>query len=168
MGVLALNLPGRSPEETSQAKIARAMAAGPDSIARNARIIDGEGDGKIVVLREGNNGWTCIPDHPGIVGHGAMCLDQPAVQWATDLLSHKPKPTNSQPGIVYMLQGGTDWSATNPGARSGTPFKEPPHWAIVWPFDPQQTGLPDQPKSTGTWIMYAGTPYAHLMINQKP
>jgi hypothetical protein len=38
----------------------------------------------------------------------------------------------------------------------------------LWPFDPQATGLSDRPKNTGTWVMWAGTPYAHLMINQKP
>ena len=46
--------------------------------------------------------------------------------------------------------------------------KEPPHWALIWPFDPKQVGLSDRPKETGTWVMYAGTPYAHLMINQQP
>ena len=36
------------------------------------------------------------------------------------------------------------------------------------PFDPKSTGLSDKPKQTGSWIMWAGTPYAHLMVNQKP
>jgi len=35
-------------------------------------------------------------------------------------------------------------------------------------FDPKQAGLSDTPKESGTWVMYAGTPYAHLMINQQP
>ncbi len=73
-----------------------------------------------------------------------------------------------QPGIMYMLAGGTDWSATDPYATSGTPIKEPPHWMIMWPFDAKATGLSAEAKDTGTWIMWAGTPYAHLMINQKP
>jgi hypothetical protein len=38
---------------------------------------------------------------------------------------------------------------------------------MLWPFDPATTGLPTAPKQTGTW-MYAGTPWAHLMINQRP
>ncbi len=67
-----------------------------------------------------------------------------------------------------MLAGGSDWSATDPNATSGAPINEPPHWMIMWPFDPTITGLPTAPKQTGTWIMYAGTPWAHLMINQRP
>ena len=90
------------------------------------------------------------------------------MQWAMDWMGHKEKPTNTQPGIIYMLAGGTDWSATDPWASSGTPIQEPPHWMIMWPFDPKTSGLPTEAKQTGTWIMWAGTPYAHLMINQKP
>ena len=87
---------------------------------------------------------------------------------ATDLIAHKPKPTNTRPGILYMLAGGMSQSATDPWATNGTPVKEPPHWSLIWPFDPKEAGLSDKPKDTGTWVMYAGTPYAHLMTNQKP
>ena len=79
----------------------------------------------------------------------------------------QPKPTNTKPGIAYMLAGGTDWSATDPFATKGTPIKEPPHWMILYPV-PNSSGLPTKPKNTGTWIMYAGTPWAHLMVNGKP
>ena len=67
-----------------------------------------------------------------------------------------------------MLSGGTDWIGSDPNATSGTPIKEPSHWMIMWPFDLATTGLPTTPQQTGTWIMHAGTPWAHLMINQKP
>jgi hypothetical protein len=155
-------------EESKEAKINRAMSAGPPSIAKDAKITDMDDKGNMVTLREGNNGWVCMPGHPDRVGDVAMCLDGPAMQWAQDLLGHKEKPSNTRPGIMYMLAGGTDWSATDPWATSGTPIKEPPHWMIMWPFDPKTSGLPTEPKQTGTWIMWAGTPYAHLMINQKP
>ena len=78
------------------------------------------------------------------------------------------EPTNTQPGFDYMLAGGTYRIATDPYATSGTPFKEGPRWIILWPFDSATTGLPTQFKQTGTWIMWAGTPYSHLMINQRP
>jgi hypothetical protein len=42
-----------------------------------------------------------------------------------------------------------------------------PHWMIMWPFDPKTSGLPKANRSNGTWIMWSGTPYAHLMINGK-
>jgi hypothetical protein len=154
--------------ETMQAKIKRALSAAPPNVAKAAKVVDMDGQGKITVLREGTNGFTCFPGHPGVVGDVAMCADAPSMQWVSDLMSHKSKPTNTEPGVIYMLAGGTDWSATDPSATSGTPIKEPPHWMIMWPFDPATTGLPTTPKQTGTWIMYAGTPWAHLMINQHP
>jgi hypothetical protein len=155
-------------DETKEAKIARAMAAGPPEIAKDARIVDQDEHGTETVLREGTNGFTCFPGHPGAVGDDAQCMNAAALRWQRDFLALKPKPTNTEPGIVYMLSGATDWSASDPNATSGNPIKEPPHWMIMWPFDPKTSGFGSEAKQTGTWIMYAGTPWAHLMINQKP
>ena len=46
--------------------------------------------------------------------------------------------------------------------------KEPPHWMVIWPFDSASTGIPTKPNAGGTYIMFAGTPYAHLMVYQDP
>jgi len=154
--------------ETTQAKIARALSAGPASITATAAVDDMDAKGKITVLRKGTNDYTCFPGHPGVVGDDPLCMDQASMQWADDWFKHKPKPTNTKPGVTYMLAGGSDWSASDPFATAGTPIKEPPHWMIMWPFDSKTSGLPTTLKTTGTWIMYAGTPYAHLMINGKP
>jgi|SRR5580658_9920674 hypothetical protein len=91
--------------ESIQAKIARAMSAGPPDIAKSARIVDTDPNGKMVVLREGNNGFTCMPGNPKVVGDPAMCADAASMQWAADFKAHKPKPTNTVPGITYMLAG---------------------------------------------------------------
>jgi hypothetical protein len=155
-------------EESKATKVARAISAAPANIAKAAKVVDFDDKGNEITLREGTNGFTCYPGHPGEVGAQPYCANAAAVQWERDLAAHKPKPTNTEPGIEYMLQGGTDWSGSDPSATSGTPIKEPPHWMIMWPFDPKSTGLSVEPKQTGTWIMWAGTPYAHLMINQRP
>src|SRR5712672_1669960 len=39
---------------------------------------------------------------------------------------------------------------------------------IMWPFDPKTTGLSATSKDTGAYIMWAGTPYAHLHIMGQP
>jgi hypothetical protein len=154
--------------ESKQAKISRALAAGPVNITKGAKIVDVDENGGQIVLRQGNGTFTCFPGHPGIVGDVAYCANPAALQWQKDFDEHKPKPSNTEPGIEYMFLGGSDWSGSDPMASSGTPIKEPPHWMMMWPFDPETTGLPTEPKQTGTWIMYAGTPWAHLMINQRP
>ena len=154
--------------ETNEAKIARALSAAPANVSKDARVVDRDENGAETVLREGTNGFTCFPGHPGVVGDVAYCANAAALRWESDFLAIKAKPTNTEPGIEYMLLGGSDWSATDPNATSGTPIKEPPHWMILWPFDPKTTGLSTEPKQTGAWIMWAGTPWAHLMINQQP
>jgi hypothetical protein len=154
--------------ETKEAKIARALSAAPANVSDNARVVDHDESGAEIVLREGTNGFTCFPGHPGHVGDATYCANAAALRWESDFLALQPKPTNAEPGIEYMLLGGSDWSATDPYAISGTPINEPPHWMIMWPFDPKTTSLPTEPKQTGAWIMWANTPWAHLMINQKP
>jgi hypothetical protein len=154
--------------ESVNAKIARALSAAPDSIKSGAAVVDVDAHGKATVLRSGTNGFTCFPGDPSVIGDDAMCADQQSMIWINDFVAHKPKPTNTAPGIAYMLAGGTDWSASDPFATKGTPITEPPHWMIMWSYDPKTSGLSSKESHTGTWIMYAGTPWAHLMINQKP
>ncbi len=166
VALLCVSLAHAQESETKQAKIKRALSAAPSNIARDAKVVDMDEKGNITVLREGKNGFTCIAGHPGIVGDDPGCADPVGLQWILDWAAHKPKPTNTQPGIIYMQAGGTDWSATDPWATSGTPQKWPPGWLIAWPFDASVTGLPDKPNGNGAWIMWAGTPYAHLMLHE--
>ncbi len=153
--------------ESSAAKIQRALSAAPASIQAGAAVVDVDAHMKMTTLRKGTNGYTCFPGHPGVVGDDAMCADPQAMIWIGDFMAHKPKPTNTSPGVIYMQAGGTDWSADDPWATKGTPIHEPPHWMIMWPFDPKTSGLSSKNSNTGTWIMDSGTPWAHLMINQK-
>src|SRR5215471_15577956 len=69
-----------STDDATQTKIARAMSAGPDDIARSARIIDTDSNGNTVILREGNNGFTCMPGNPEVIGEPPMCVDAASLQ----------------------------------------------------------------------------------------
>ncbi|HEY2547998.1 MAG TPA: hypothetical protein VGI46_18140 [Candidatus Acidoferrum sp.] len=154
--------------ESTQAKIARAMSAGPTEIASSARIVDTDAQGNTVVLREGNNGFTCMPGNPRVIGDPPMCEDGASMQWGADFRAHKPKPTNTVPGITYMLAGATQRSDSDPNDMTSMPIEIGPHWMIMWPFDPKTTGLPTTHKATGAYIMWAGSPYAHLHVMGRP
>ena len=104
--------------DTSQGKIARAMSAGPDDIARSARIVDTDAEGNTVVLRDGSNGFTCMPGNPKVIGAPPMCVDAASLQWFADATAHKPKPTNTVPGITYMLAGATQRSDSDPNDQT--------------------------------------------------
>ena len=154
--------------KTAQARIERAMSAGPPEIARSAKIIDKDEQGRSVVLRAGTNNFTCMPGNPKVIGDPPMCADEPSMQWAADFANHKPKPTNTIPGITYMLAGATQRSDSDPYDKTSSPLTVGPHWMIMWPFDPKATGLPTTHRNTGAYIMWAGSPYAHVHVMGRP
>jgi hypothetical protein len=160
--------PSANADAATQAKIARAMAAGPDSIAKSARIVDTGAQGNTVVLRDGSNGFTCMPGNPDVIGQPAMCVDAASLQWFADAKAHKPRPTNTVPGITYMLAGATQRSDSDPNDTTSPAIHVGPHWMIMWPFDPKTTGLPTTHRDHGAYIMWAGSPYAHVHVMGRP
>lgn len=154
--------------ETTQARIAQALSAGSPEVAKSARVIDTDAQGKMIVLREGSNGFTCMPGNPKVIGDPPMCADAASMQWARDFKAHKPKPTNTVPGITYMLAGATQRSDTDPFDTTSPPIQVGPHWMIMWPFDPKATGLPVTHREKGAYIMWAGSPYAHVHVMGRP
>jgi len=154
----------------SNAEIIRsATSAGPHSISDHAAVMAADASGKMVQIRAGTNGWTCIPDEPSTPGLDPMCIDKNGMEWVSALIAKAPKPKNTAPGLIYMLEGGSDISATDPFATKTDHYvSSPAHYMIMWPYDAKSTGFATTPKKTGTWIMWAGTPYAHLMVNQTP
>lgn len=154
--------------ETTPTKIARALSAGPPDVATSARVVDTDVQGKMIVLREGSNRFTCMPGNPGVVEAPPMCADAASMQWQADFSAHKPRPTNTVPGITYMLAGATQRSDTNPFDTTSPPIQVGPHWMIIWPFDAKATGLPVTHRETGAYIMWAGSPYAHVHVMGRP
>jgi hypothetical protein len=149
-----------------------AMSAGPPQISKDATIMVFGPEGKLVEARKGTNGFTCIPT----ISHGPIpdpiCMDAAVNQWMTDVMNKAPKPSNTVPGISFMARGGMHWEKDGqilmeeqPGAKV---VKEPPHWMVMWPFDSKTSMLPTAPNPSGVWVMFDGTPYAHLMIYQDP
>ena len=148
--------------------IASAMAAAPEAVARDAAIVAMNPDGTMRALREGNNGWTCMPDNPATPGPDPMCGDANAMQWAEAWIGRKPPPADTV-GVMYMLAGGTDASNTDPYAQAPTEgnnwVETGPHLMVVGSTDVLK-GHPSspQPDTKAPYVMWAGTPYAHLMI----
>ena len=109
-----------------------------------------------------------MPGNPKVIGNPPMCADAASMQWGADFRAHKPKPTNKVPGITYMLAGATQRSDTDPFDTTSPPIQVGPHWMIMWPFDPKATGLPVTHREAGAYIMWAGSPYAHLHVMGHP
>jgi hypothetical protein len=159
---------GSNSDESTQTKIARALSAGPPDVAKAATVAEMDSQVKMTILRAGTNGFTCMPGNLKVIGQPPMCVDAASMQWYADAKAHKPRPTNTVPGITYMLAGATQRSDSDPNDMTSMPIEIGPHWMIMWPFDPKTTGLPTTHKATGAYIMFAGSPYAHLHIMGRP
>lgn len=148
--------------------VASAMSAAPTAISDKATIVQAQADGSMKTLREGTNGWTCMPDSPTTPGPDPMCMDANAAKWAQAWMGKKDPPANTA-GVMYMLEGGTDASNTDPYATAPTAENDwintGPHIMIVGSKE-ILAGYPSgaKPDTASPYVMWAGTPYAHLMV----
>lgn len=160
---LAQSAPG-----DTEALIQNALSAAPPSVAKHATVVDFDQN----VLREGTNGWVCLPDNPDVPNNSPMCLDE---NWreVIDAWMNEREPEYSGIGISYMLQGDMPVSNTDPFATGPEPGNEwipdgPPHIMIVVSDHEMLENLPTDPDNGGPWVMWKGTPYAHIMIPTVP
>jgi hypothetical protein len=150
---------------------ALALSGAPAHIAKEAGIMIYGADGKLTETKKSANGFTCIPTVMNLPYPDPMCMDAAVQQWITDHMNNAPKPTNTVPGIAYMARGGSHFEKDGKVVMSGDGakiVKEPPHWMVMWPFDAAATKLPTAPNPSGVYIMFEGSPYAHLMVYQDP
>lgn len=152
--------------------IASAMTAAPAKVAKNAGVVAMEADGKMRTLREGSNGFVCMADNPATPGPDPMCMDKNAMDWVHAWVARKT-PSAGKVGLMYMLAGGTDASnidpyATQPAATNQW-VKTGPHIMIVGAdasfYDAYPKGA--DPDTAIPYVMWAGTPYQHLMAPVK-
>ncbi len=154
-----------------QEQTSLALSAAPAHISKDAGVMAHGTDGKLTETRKSSNGFTCIPTLMNLSAPDPVCMDAAAHQFMTDLMNNAPKPTNTVPGIAYMARGGLHFEKDGKVVMSGDGAQivsEPPHWMIMWPFDEASTKLPTAPNASGAYIMFDGTPYAHLMVYQDP
>jgi hypothetical protein len=163
---------------TNEGKIQNAMSAAPDSVSAAATIMDWpatEG-GKFTELRAGTNGWVCYPSTPaatGAVGQDPMCLDAEFQKWAAAWMTKK-SPKLAGVGVGYMLQGDRGASITDPFAKTAETAKNAQDWVVAGPHIMVTTpnvaslaALPGVPSGGIPWVMWKGTPYAHVMVPVK-
>jgi len=147
--------------------VASAESAAPASIAHDAAVITVDAKGAISTVRQGNNGWTCMPDNPQTPGKDPMCMDGNGMKWAEAWMGHKPPPADNV-GLMYMLAGGSDASNTDPWGEkpaNGKWVETGPHVMVVGAESLNKLyPTSADPDTSKPYVMFGGTPYAHLMI----
>jgi hypothetical protein len=164
--------PEAKPPMSDQDAITSAMSAAPAKVAANAGIMTMDAKGAMRMLRVGTNGFTCMPDDPQTPGPDPMCMDKNALDWVSAMLAHKP-PAVGKVGFMYMLAGGTDASNTDPYANKPTTanhwIKTGPHVMVMGADQAFYDSYPKNPDpdTSMPYVMWAGTPYQHVMIPVK-
>ena len=149
--------------------------AAPSYIAKNATVLNE----KMEMLREGTNGWTCLPVNPRGMSdpengwkdaHEAMplCGDAEVFKWISAYLSDEV-PDMDYDGYAWMLHGDMGEDNSTPKVMSKDDAKEG-HWIesgphlMRMPKDPSSLdGMTTDFNSGAPYVMFSGTPYAHVM-----
>ena len=164
MGLIGMAHAQQSPSApiSDQEYIKRATSAAPAEVSDSATIVRTK-NGVMETLKKGTNEWTCMEADGGV-----MCMDPNAMEWAHAWQSHGP--ATSKTGFMYMLRGDNGASNTDPYATRKTAdnhwVQTGPHVMIVGAAAKTMTGYAKSPDADPTkpYVMWAGTPYEHLMI----
>ena len=170
LGVLAVSTAAiaQTPEET----IERALAAAPRQLKEGATVVKWKADNTYDTLKKGTNRLVCYDrsGEPGQQPFAVQCTsianldrvaqnrkfeamaDKTARQAALDAAEKDGSRVKPEYGSVWYTMNGAD----KDHART--------HITIAVPgATTQSTGLPDNNKQGGVWIMNAGTSTAHIM-----
>lgn len=160
---------------TDEEKIADVMSAAPASISQNATILarPSEPGGEFRVLQEGTTGWVCLPTSPRAAAQGlrnAFCDDEVWQAWGAAFGAGE-EPQVERVGISYNLNHTASGSNTDPHASGPTDDNDwhayGSHIAILVP-GLNYEGISTDPHNGGPYVMYPGTPYAHIMVPVTP
>lgn len=152
-------------EATRAAAVADALSAATPSLAAVSKVVGWDGN----VLKDGSGAYHCMPTPAALAGSGAapMCMDDEWMKWA-DAWANRKDYQATRLGISYMLAGDGGASNIDPYATGETPDNqwvvEGPHLMLVVPDAAMLEGIPTDPQNGGPYVMWKGTPYAHVMV----
>lgn len=149
--------------EKPQSLLEDALSAAPPTLRDTVTVLDWNQN----VLQEGISNYTCFPTPPQLTGKAPMCMDGPWMDWAQAWMNKEPFQAKAI-GISYMLAGDGGASNTDPYAEGPTAdnewIVEGPHLMMITPDAALLESLPTDPSLGGPYVMWKGTPYAHIMI----
>ena len=158
---------------TAEWEIETYTSSAPDFIGDYATVVSASGE----VLREGTNGWTCLPfiAMPKMGFKTAneaapACADANAVAWADAYISQS-KPEIPNDGWIWMIHGDTGVDNFRPYSEGDKENTDPEDWIysgshlMLMPKDPASLEGVSTDFTTGApYVMMKGTPFVHLMI----
>jgi hypothetical protein len=169
-GVLAISA-GAYAQTPAADTIERALMAAPRNLKEGAAVIKFKADGTYDTLKPGTNRLVCY-DRSGEAGQQPFAVQCSSVANIPRIAQNKKFEAMPDKGKAAIEAAEKDGTRVKPEYGSvwytiNGPDKEharPAHITIAVPgATTATTGLPDNNKQGGVWIMNAGTSTAHLM-----
>lgn len=167
-------------------QVAAAVTPLPEPLRKGARVLGYDGEGKLVTLRPGSNEMICLADNPSNKRFHVSCYHQSLepfmargralratkiTEEAVDSLRASEVKAGrlkmpTQPAALHQYFANRDSVDAATGAVKGAQYL----YVVYTPYATYKTtGISEAPVPGGPWIMFPGTPFAHLMIApQKP
>lgn len=166
-------------------QIAAALQAAPEAERAGATVLGYTADGSVTTLREGSNSLICLADNPAQEGWSVACYHEAIepymargrelrAQGVTDPQEVTQRrfaeaesgdlPMPEEPAMLYVMTGDGYDAGSN---TVSNPFTR---WVLYTPWATlEDTGLPPRPAAPGQpWLMFPGTPGAHIMVTPPP
>jgi hypothetical protein len=166
----------------AEEQIAAAVLPLPADARAGATVLGYALDGKLTMLRKGTGSMTCLADDPKQAQFHVACYHEsmePFMARGRELRASGVTGTQvdtvrfreakagtlklpTHPASLYSLTGGAfdAKTGTAPGARL--------LYVVYIPYATgATTGLSEKPQDNGPWIMFAGTPKAHIMFTPR-
>ena len=180
LALLVLGAPALLAEVAPEAhQVAAAVWAAPEDLREGATVLGYSPSGGVGVLRRGSNQMHCLADTPDDDQFSVACYHkdlEPFMARGRELTKqgYKGKERHQmrwkdvdegrvkmprEPRMLYVLTGKSYDASANEVIE---PYLR---WVVYTPYaTPESLGIPATPDS-GPWLMYPGTPGAHIMIS---
>ena len=181
LGLVALAAAAQTPPPSAEVQIAGAVQAAPADQRDGATVIGFGADGRHTTLRTGTGYLVCLADDPAQAGFSVACYHkdlEPFMARGRELAAAGTKGRGPAEDVRYKeIAAGTlampkelrlttvvQGSAFD--AATGTVTDSYTRWVIYTPgATAESTGLPTTPGPGAPWLMFPGTPGAHIMIS---
>ena len=171
---------GPSMPPSPEVQVAAADLAAPDAMRASATVLGWTNDGQVVTLRKGTGPLICLADDPRDEYWSVACYHrslEPFMARGRELVRQgvtgkereQARWNEIRDGKLNMPYGAILYVLGGKGYDPATGTVSEPHlrWVIYTPgATSASTGLPTKARGPGEpWLMFEGTPGAHIMIS---
>lgn len=164
---------------TPEAQIAAAVLPMPEEFRATATVLGYRVPGELVTLRQGSGPMICLADDPKEARFHVACYhrdmepfmargralraqgitDVDSVRYAEVAAGTLPMPNRAALWSFTGGPGSFDWATNTPDSTVR------PLYVVYMPgATAESTGLPIKPGPNSPWLMFPGTPKAHIMF----